>query len=766
MTDSGWLRALGQDGLAALLERRPEAAGPPVPVALSELAERLDEPYAVLGAMRRLDRPTLQVAEVIAALGGEDVDRAALVALLDGSHERDVAAALATLAGLGLLSGGSALTLVEAARHAFGAPLDLGPPLAALLSEMRADDIRAVARNLGIRPPTRKAELVAAVTAALRDPDRVRSVVAAAPGPARRLLSETARTGRPVEDHYRWGARSGPDGPVRWAYAHGLLLPLGDWSPVLAMPGEVALALRGEGWRAPFDPDPPAVDWVPVPLSVVDDEAAAAGGELLRAASALLEAAGRAPLPQLRGGGVGVRELRRLAKILGRSVDEVRLVLSVVHAATLLALSDDGAAPSDRYDDWLADQPPARLAVLLTAWWTLPYVPSVEPDAAWKPGDESAGPLRAALLAEAVAEPGTAPADPAALAAAVLWRRPFGLGRQDPLPSLAATWAEAARVGATGAGAVGAAGRALLDGSSDALRAALAGIGKAVGSVTVQADLTAVVAGTPDARLSTLLDSVADRESSGLASIWRFSSDSVRRALDAGLDADGLVAGLGAAATTDLPQPLVYLIRDVARRHGRVRGREAACCLRSDDEVMIAEIAADRRLRSLVLRTVAPTVLIGSKPLRETLVALRAAGYAPVAESADGEPVPETVTVHRVRPTGIGSNRVVPPAEQSPQPQTLARTLLTRRNTAAPAVSATLRRLRAAALTPTEGRLLAHAIDHGGPVSIEYRSRSGGVTRRVIEDAVLEDGILRAWCRLRDDERNFSLDGILSVTPA
>jgi hypothetical protein len=187
--------------------------------------------------------------------------------------------------------------------------------------------------------------------------------------------------------------------------------------------------------------------------------------------------------------------------------------------------------------------------------------------------------------------------------------------------------------------------------------------------------------------------------------------------------------------------------------------------VRSDDEVMVAEIAADRRLRMLGLRTVAPTVLVGSRPLGETLAALRAAGYAPVAEDADGEPVPETVAVHRVRAAGTGRDRVVPRPEQPPEPRTLARTLLVGTDTVAPAVSATLRRLRATALTPTEARLLAHAVDNGGPVRIEYRSQSGGVTRRVIEDAVLDDGSLMAWCRLRDDERRFSLNGILSVTP-
>jgi hypothetical protein len=296
--------------------------------------------------------------------------------------------------------------------------------------------------------------------------------------------------------------------------------------------------------------------------------------------------------------------------------------------------------------------------------------------------------------------------------------------------------------------------------------AGLAGVGAAVRTVTLQADLTALVAGPPDAGLAALLDSAADRESSGVASVWRFSPGSIRRALDAGHDAEELLARLAEAATAGVPQPLGYLIRDAARRHGRVRGQEAACCLRSDDEAMLAEIAADRRLRALGLRLLAPTVLAGARPLPETLAALRAAGYAPIAESEGGAPLPEPGVTHRVQisPTRRPEHR----RPDQPDPRAVACELLAEANTATPAVSATLRLVRAGAarLTDAEARLLAQAIDGGHPVSIDYLSRSGGITRRVIEDTVLVGGAVEAWCRLREDERRFSLGGILAVTPA
>ncbi len=772
MVEVGWLRSLGPEGLARLLERRPEGCLPPVPRALSELAERLAEPAAVVALLRRLELPVVQVIEALTALGGVGVDRGAVTRLLGPDRSADVARILADLAELGVLTGGTEVTLVEPARAAFGSPLGLGPPAGALLAWLTADELRVLAGTLGLRPPHRKADLLAAVTAGLRDADRVRSMMAQAPAEVRVLLDEVARTGSPVEEPLHFSLRtSRPSRPEHWARLRGLLLPAGPWTGVLAMPAEVGLALRGTGWTAPFAPDPPVVARVPVARPAVEREAMAAGGSLLRAVTGLLDAAGRAPVAVLRAGGIGVRELRRLAKLAGCGSGELKLALSVAHAAGLLALAEDGAVPSEQYDEWLASEPPERLAALLAAWWTLPYVPGADLEAGWRPVDQAAGALRAAVLAEADREPGAVAGD---LAALVFWRRPYGLGESDPRARLDATWAEAALVGAAGAGGVSAAGQALLRGDLAALPATLAGVGATVGTCTLQADLTAVVTGPPTARLAAVLDSVADRETSGVASVWRFDSRSIRRALDAGHSAEELEAALADLAPAGIPQPLAYLIRDAGRRHGRIRGQAAACCLRSDDAALVAEAAADRRLRQLGLRLVAPTVLVGDRPLAETLAVLRAAGYAPLAEDAGGTPVWERPASRRgvvpgARP-GVPRRplRDRPDRPATAEPRPLAATLLARADDVVPATSATLAAVRRGAprLTAGEARLLAHALDTGSPVRIDYLSSTGSTTSRVIDDLELDRGAIDAWCQLRDDQRRFALGGILAVAPA
>ena len=91
----------------------------------------------------------------------------------------------------------------------------------------------------------------------------------------------------------------------------------------------------------------------------------------------------------------------------------------------------------------------------------------------------------------------------------------------------------------------------------------------------------------------------------------------------------------------------------MARRHGGVRVGTSGAYLRSDDEALLAEIIADRRLALLALRRLAPTVLATPYAPARLLDALRDAGYAPVPEDASGATVLSRPTAVRApaRPT-------------------------------------------------------------------------------------------------------------------
>src|SRR5262249_32193538 len=106
-------------------------------------------------------------------------------------------------------------------------------------------------------------------------------------------------------------------------------------------------------------------------------------------------------------------------------------------------------------------------------------------------------------------------------------------------------------------------------------------------------------------------------------------------ALDAGWTAPQLLAELTALSDRPVPQPLEYMVTDVARQHGKVRVRGMRSCVVAD-ETVVTEILHTRSLAKLALARVAPAGLSSPCELDEVLARLRAAGLSPVAEDAVG----------------------------------------------------------------------------------------------------------------------------------
>jgi len=221
---------------------------------------------------------------------------------------------------------------------------------------------------------------------------------------------------------------------------------------------------------------------------------------------------------------------------------------------------------------------------------------------------------------------------------------------------------EAAELGIVGLDAMTAHGRLLLAeqqhdedddplgirGEPDALVATLdALLPPPVDHLLVQADLTVIIPGPPEPALAAELAAIADAESRGGATVYRVTPVSVRRALDAGYSPADIHGLFHRRSRTPLPQTLEYLIDDVARRHGGLRVGAASSYLRSDDETLISEVLADRRLTGLTMRRLAPTVLACPHPSHRMLEMLRDAGYAPVAEDATGATVLSRPTIAR-----------------------------------------------------------------------------------------------------------------------
>jgi hypothetical protein len=511
----------------------------------------------------------------------------------------------------------------------------------------------------------------------------------------------------PPEDVYA-ALGATPPGPARTAAETALRSLCDDGLAALTEDGTLVvpprvpqlLAAHDLGAFTPAAPRP-ASDGTPpatarpglrpavVTPAALHDESRAAAATLAATVDRLLSALATQPAALRKSGGLTVREIRRLARAAGATEPHTRLLLDLTLAAGLIALTRTPAGitalPTSAYDDWLTRPPGERLAPLLTAWsalWAVPtHTPFGETATALVRGEDRHAPaLRHALLAALAAVPlGTGsplpPLPPAAtpgpgddagttlqtLLRAATWYRPLAVTGQPTAEDRAVhTLHEAAYLGLTAHGTLTPLGHALrtdpqtLD---EPLRDLLPPL---LEQAHFQADLTAVVPGRPAAALAGLLAAAADRESEGHAVTWRFTPDSVRRALDAGHTADSLRDDLTAAsATGGLPQPLGYLIQDTARTHGRMRVLPVACCIRSDDTALVGELAAHRALRDLGLRAIAPTVLVSGRPPAATLEALRAAGYAPTLESDTGTTTVERLPAHRTKapaaPRGTGA---------------------------------------------------------------------------------------------------------------
>ncbi|MDN3352189.1 helicase-associated domain-containing protein [Actinomadura sp. DC4] len=616
-----------------------------------DLVGPLLAPSSAVAAAERLTTPQIQVLETVQVLG-DGCRRADLPLLLDVPDPSALDRVLGELAGLALvwpegerLRLGAATASLETRP---GGPLGAGLGLEVLLPDLPNRALREIALNLGlnIRGAGHRDTLTGLVSRALADRDLVRSVAARAPARTGGILTRLASFGLPGSPGT--DSESITMNDVVWAAEHGLVILDGH---LLAMPREVRLALRGEDYRAPFEPAPPA------PAVVAADSApgtaAHAAMRAVELTEAALHACAAAPLTPLKTGGVGVRDLRRLAKATDGEITTLRLVLEIAQEAGLLAWERDAALPTAEFDAWLATSPVDRLATILDAWWRMERLPLLDPGEGAKPEpcldpdavEPYAPRLRVAFARTAATVPsGHAATGPDALVDGMLWRLPFDF--EDPADAgffAAALWAEATALGV------------IADGRPSALLGGLVegGVGSSVKELFAdqlttalfQNDLTVVVTGLPSLDMGELLDSVADREARGAASTWRFSPDSMRRGLDRGRSAGDLTEELTAMSRTGgLPNTLTRLIEDVARRHGEVRVVASGCCLRVADDALAIELTRARSLTRLALRTIAPGVLVSARGPSETLRLLRQAGYVPAAEAQDGTPYVERST--------------------------------------------------------------------------------------------------------------------------
>ncbi|HYS39768.1 MAG TPA: hypothetical protein VEO01_29485 [Pseudonocardiaceae bacterium] len=175
------------------------------------------------------------------------------------------------------------------------------------------DTVRAAARRLGVTLGNTRDDAARSVATALADPAVVARLVGQASAEARALLDELAHrpqrleppAGRWEPDRYGYQPPR-PRDAAEQLYDLGLLLAGGSYDSA-EVPRETALVLRGTDW-GPQLTGPPTVEVAEVQTAGAEMNALAA----VEAVAQLLARVKRTPLPALKKGGIGVRDLRRL----------------------------------------------------------------------------------------------------------------------------------------------------------------------------------------------------------------------------------------------------------------------------------------------------------------------------------------------------------------------------------------------------------------------------------------------------------------------
>lgn len=737
MSLAAHLATLRPAELAAVLDRRPDVLVEPVPRDVAELAARLNGVDSLHVAFVELDADELTVARALAITGGRSVTELSAELQVGAT---DVEAVLKRLAARALTwPDGDRMALPDRLAAILGASVEHVRRAVVIAREASADGVHTAVAALGGDPSGTKAQATGRLVELLSDTAAVRRIVEGLPPAVRRDLTRTVR-----------GARllmvGGPDAALA---AAGLAIEGRYRRPEL--PREVAVAvLLGTGTAITGRPElARSTD------PFVDGRAAAEAA--VHALTGLVDASVEAPLAALKKGGIGTRERTRLGKRLGFA--EPALTIDGAAVLGLLVRTSAGYSPTEAYEGWRDRSVAERWASAAEAWFAAEWAPTfrdtddgeVAPPVAIM---SMAGMVRRALLRAA--------ADGRSLDAAVVaigWFCPMhgyddgGLGC-----AITAARREAELLGIVVGDRLTTLGERLV-GSRDVAADVAGLLPDTSGTLVIQSDLSAVVAGAVSAAAARVLAAAAEPEGGGAAVMWRFSPASVRAALDAGWTAAELRDELVAVSGRELPQPLDYLIGDVARRHGTVRVRETRCCV-TGSEADLSEILHTRSLAKLVLRRLAPTVLTSTAAPDALLTALRKAGFAPMAEDADGQVIAAKRLPVRARPAPTRGPRLRVAATD------LAARVLSG-DTSRPR-SPTLERLAGLNpnLDPSELGLLADALGSAHAVRIRYRNKAGNSSVRDITPIYLWDPWITAYCHLRRAERDFAVARIEAVGPA
>jgi hypothetical protein len=588
------------------------------------------------------------------------------------------------------------------------------------------------------------------------------TVIEAAPAAAKDVL-----------DKLTWGPPRGQVGdirkkgtPIHWLLENQLLIPF-DTSTV-ALPREVGIYLRGNKVHQELLISLPKLEGEKVKSADIERAALASISNTLRWVEELMNFWSEETPTALQSGGLGVRDLKKASEHLGVDETCTAFIAELAYLAGILNVEADGRIlPSTHFDLWQNKEPEEQWRDLVSLWKVTSRVAgligrsdsrnitvlSTELDRS------NAALIRRLVLDLLLENPGIAPTVKSAQKA-VLWRYPHRRGISITAELVEWTLREAEWLGITGGNALSAYGAKFIN---DEERLGInAALPKPVEHILVQADNTAIAPGPLTIEVARMLSTFADIESRGGATVYRFSETSIRRGLDHGHSGEEIRSFLTKTSKTPIPQPLEYLIADVAKKHGKLRVGFANTYLRCEDQAVISAILSDKKLEHLALRQIAPQVLVSDTESDETMEELRRAGYFPSGENAQGAvvnlPIQKRSKSRPKPPRIIGE--VLKPSDQM-----LASALRTLRIGERVAKTRPIGDIPRTTANETMD-LLNECLGTGVALRIGYADANGGVSLRIIDPLSISLGTLVARDHATNGITPFKIARITGVTTA
>ena len=724
---SDYLRSVDDAALISLFSARPDLVTP-VPPDIASLAVRACSAPSLARAIDSLNKWQLQVLEAVVSVN-EPFTEKAIASLTDKQAE----SALEHLIKVGLV--------------------------------YPSDD--------GLRVPTQLREVLGAEPAGLGPASMVKlklSEIAQAPEDSKKILERLI-----------WGPPRGSVGDIKnpgsgiaWLLEKKFLVALDQRTVIL--PREVAIELRGKKIHKELCAQAPELKGAKREKKQVDLAAIANVSTVLRWVEELLNFWAEEPADALRAGGLGVRDLKTLSTHLGVDDACTAFIAELAYLTSLISIdANDQILPSNKFDIWLMQSPADRWQMLASAWLITSRVSGLvgrlESKNVAALGPEldrvNASKVRGLTLSLLKENPGIAP-DWNSFKSSLDWRAP--VRRNSSLQDELAEWTlrEAEWLGITGQGAISKYGIGFLNG--DDLDLINQDLPKTVDHILIQSDNTAIAPGPLEHEISQSLAMMAEIESRGGATVYRFTEATIRRALDHGKTGDEIKSFLAKTSKTPMPQPLEYLIADVAKKHGKLRVGNTSSFIRCEDTALISQIINDKKLEILGLRRIAPEVVICEMDATDAMRILRECGYLPAGESANGmiltgaksnraltKPRPPRIIGEVEVPTDeslMAAIRTLRTGEKSTHRQTRLRQVANEALGALPRTTAN-----------ETMDVLQQFISEEKTLSIGYADNNGGVTHRIIDPIRISAGALIARDHATGEVQSFRIPRITGVAP-